>query len=40
VVVRNGQLSKLCYYGETVVTKESLLELCAGARSGGAVAMG
>ena len=27
VVVRNGQLSKLCYYGETVVTKGSLQEL-------------
>jgi hypothetical protein len=27
VVVRNGQLSKLCYYGETLVTKGSLLEL-------------
>ena len=27
MVVRNGQLSKLCYYGETLVTKGSLLEL-------------
>jgi hypothetical protein len=27
VVFRNGQLSKLCYYGETLVTKGSLLEL-------------